>query len=247
VHTRSIALVALLLVPLALAAAFGRLGVWQLERRAERRAVNLRLAERLAETAADVAALGGDTANGRYRRVHATGAFLYDRELTLAARAREGSPGVHLLTPLRITTSNTVVVVDRGWVYSPDAKSVDRARWREVDHARLEGWAETWSQDCPGMGSGTGIPTVCGDTATRTLRRLDRAVAEVLVGLPVAPYLLVQTSDSMLRADSVPARAGTPVLDEGPHLGYALQWFTFAALALVAAAVFAARSRSAAS
>jgi len=83
------------------------------------------------------------------------------------------------------------------------------------------------------------LPATCGDTAARTLRRLDRHAAERLVGAPVAPYLLMQTSDSVLRADSVPARVSTPVLDEGPHFNYAAQWFAFAIVALVVGGVVA--------
>jgi surfeit locus 1 family protein len=237
--------VLLLFVAVALATTFGRLGAWQLERRAERRAHNVRLAARLADSSVDVSELSGDTASGRYRRVHASGTFLYDRELTLAARAREGSPGVHLLTPLRAADADTLIIVDRGWVYSPDAKSVDRSRWREADRASVDGWAETWWQTCPGLGSGSAVPAVCGDAATRTLRRLHRAVAEALVRAPVSPYLVVQTSDSAPRPDSVPARVSEPMLDDGPHLGYAMQWFTFAALALAGGIVLAARSRAA--
>ena len=33
-------------------------------------------------------------------------------------------------------------------------------------------------------------------------------------------------------AGRVPQRVPTPPLDEGPHLSYAIQWFSFAAIAL---------------
>jgi cytochrome oxidase assembly protein ShyY1 len=36
----------------------------------------------------------------------------------------------------------------------------------------------------------------------------------------------------------------SPTLDEGPHLSYALQWFAFAAIALIGGAAVAIRSRT---
>ena len=50
----------------------------------------------------------------------------------MTGRTRSGSPGVHILTPLRIPESDTALLVNRGWVYSPDARTVDLTRWREV-------------------------------------------------------------------------------------------------------------------
>jgi surfeit locus 1 family protein len=38
-----------------------------------------------------------------------------------------------------------------------------------------------------------------------------------------------------------------PALNNGPHLSYAIQWFSFAIIALVGAAVVAVRSRRGAS
>jgi cytochrome oxidase assembly protein ShyY1 len=63
---------------------------------------------------------------------------------------------------------------------------------------------------------------------------------------PVAPFILVQTEAAPATASvtpassnapaATPARLRLPVLDEGPHLGYAFQWFAFAFIALVGAA-----------
>jgi len=56
---------------------------------------------------------------------------------------------------------------------------------------------------------------------------------------PIAPYYLVAL-DSMAESrrmngipSSTPVRLGLPVMDDGPHLNYAIQWFTFAVVALV--------------
>lgn len=233
---------ALILVVSAVAAAVCvRLGVWQVARLQERRAHNSVLVTRLAGPVAAVESLPTDTGAGHYRLASASGSMWYEREVVWAPRAHEGSPGVNFLTPMRRPGSDTVVMIDRGWAYSPDAKSVDFARWREADTLQVSGYVETWTHGC-GAVDGTPLSQACGDSALRVMRRLDRRAAERLVGAPVAPYILMQTSDSALRADSVPVRVGRPALGEGPHRGYAFQWFGFATIALVGGIALARRS-----
>jgi surfeit locus 1 family protein len=208
-----------------------RLGVWQVSRLGERKAHNALLLERMKGTSVGAEFLPGDTAAGHYRLASATGRADYSRDIVWAPRMRRGSPGVNFFTPLRRAGTDTVLLVNRGWAYSPDAKSVEFARWRERDSLSVSGYVETFTQDCGGDASP--LPVTCGDSVARVLRKLDRRAAERLIGAPVAPYILMQTSDSALRADSVPARVETPVLDEGPHRGYALQWFGFAIVAVI--------------
>jgi surfeit locus 1 family protein len=153
-------------VVIALLASLGfvRLGVWQLSRLGERRARN---AEVLANMQAPAAAVRevlrlGDSA--RYRPVVARGRFDYDQELVFVARSRSGSPGVYLLTPLRAPESDSAVLVIRGWVYSPDGRTVDLARWREADEGSVTGYVDEF---------GTGAGPVSLPGQSRALRRLD--------------------------------------------------------------------------
>ncbi|MDA1081149.1 MAG: SURF1 family protein [Gemmatimonadetes bacterium] len=235
--------IATIIVAIGVAAGCARLGLWQLDRLAERRAYNAVLMSRLSEPELSETVLPADTGVGHYRRVQVTGVLQYTREIAWAPRMRKGSPGVNVLTPLAIAGSDTLLMLNRGWVYSPDAKTVDLSRWREGDTVSVAGYVETWPHQCL-SDSADLIPLGCADSATRTLRRLDRRAAERLVGAPIAPYLLMQTSDSALRADSVPARVETPVLDEGPHANYAFQWFAFAAIALIGGGVLARKVQS---
>ncbi|HEV8409195.1 MAG TPA: SURF1 family protein [Gemmatimonadaceae bacterium] len=218
-----------LLIPLACAALFVRLGVWQLSRLKEKRAFNTVLAGRLASPPAEVTTLPVDTGLGHYRRVSATGMMLYDREVVYAGRSHEGSPGVDLLTPMKIAGHDTVVMVNRGWAYSPDAAQIVNARWKERDTTSVAGFAETFA--------GT-ERTVTG----RRVHALDRAAIQTLVGLPIAPYVLVQTSDSSKHADSIPVRLTVPTLDEGPHQSYAMQWFGFALVAVIGGVALSRRN-----
>lgn len=103
---------------------------------------------------------------------------------------------MHLITPLEFEGTDTVVIVARGWVYSPDASTVDLARWREPDSVSMRGYL------LPLLDSGPPAPT----ERSAPLRSLNRAALESAIQRPVAPVLLVMTSDSAARADSVPRR-----------------------------------------
>jgi surfeit locus 1 family protein len=219
-----------LAIPLACAALFVRLGVWQLSRLKEKRAFNTVLAERLAAPPVEVTALPPDTALGHYRRVSASGAMLYDREVVYAGRSHEGSPGVDLLTPMKIAGHDTVVMVNRGWAYSADAAQIVNSRWKERDTASIAGYAETFA------GKERAV-------TERRVHALDRDAIQKLVGVPIASYVLVETSDSAKHADSIPVRLSVPTLDEGPHQSYAIQWFSFALVAVIGGVALSRRTR----
>ena len=208
---------------LAGAATFARLGFWQLSRLAERRAYNAHLEERLAAPPVLVTSLPADSATGHYRRVSARGVFDFSAQVALAARSSQGSPGVHVLTPLRLA-GDTIVMVNRGWVYSPDARTIDLAKWREHegDTITVVGYAETW----PGRETAPLPP------AWHTVRTLDSAAVAQRVGAPILGYYVVQTSGPVASA-ATPVRLGEPSLDEGSHRSYAIQWFSFTLIALI--------------
>lgn len=221
-----------LLIPLACAALFVRLGVWQLARHEERAAVNAGLAARLGSPPVPFDALPSDTGALRWQRVTLSGRFRYDLEQVQAGRGNAGSPGVHLLTPLERAGTDTLVVVTRGWVYSPDASTADLGRWREGDSVSLAGYALPLDADGPSAPAGARTP----------LRVVHRRALEARLGAPVAPVLVVMTSDSAARADSVPRRLTLPAVDAGPHRSYAAQWFAFAVIAVVGGVLLYRRS-----
>lgn len=213
------------------AALFVRLGFWQLARLREKVQRNATIAAQQRAQPVQFASLPPDTAAAHYRRASVTGVFDYERELIVANRTRQGSPGVVLVTPMRVAGTDTVVLVDRGWVYSPDGTSVDRARWRERDSASVTGYVEQFAPDGPV----TRIPA-----NDRIVRRLSRREVSARIPYPFAPYYLVATGDT---ASSHPVRREMPALDAGPHRGYAIQWFAFATIAIVGALAVIRRER----
>jgi surfeit locus 1 family protein len=201
----TLAIIAGLLAALCISA-----GVWQLGRLEQRRARNAVLKARLALPPLEVRpGLGADSA--RWRRVVATGVYDFSAERTWPGRSFEGTPGVGLITPLRLT-DGSAVLVDRGWVYSPDAFHVDHNTYREPATATVTGIALV-----PPRGRG------------------DVDVAGFL------PFVIQVVGRDP--ASGLPRRWPAPVFDNGPHLSYAIQWFSFALIALVGTAVMIRKGR----
>src|SRR5215207_3258750 len=202
---------ALLLAFAVLAAAVCvRLGIWQLDRLAQRRARNATVVARLREPEVTPDAVPRDTAVARYRRVRVKGRADYAHEIVLASRTRDGSPGVNIVTPLRVAGRDTAVLVNRGWVYSPNGTDVDLARWREADSLDVTGFVEIPSR----RGGVSRLPS-----NPRAYRWLDPQHLARDVGYPVTAWYVTETLPAGAVQDSVtPARLAPPPLDEGPHL-----------------------------
>lgn len=207
------------------AALFVRLGFWQLDRLDERRARNATLTARLAQAPVAFPALRDTTG---YRRVMLSGVPDYENEIVYTGRSRNGSPGVYLVTPVRRDGTDTAVAVVRGWVYAPDAATIDASKWQE-ERASFSGYVLSFPA---GAATASASPE-------RRVRTLTYAGLQELLPYPLAAvYLVAQDS---VAAPNAPARLGAPALDDGPHLSYAIQWFCFAAIALVGAAIVAFR------
>ena len=216
------------------AAVFVRLGVWQLSRLGERRARNALVASRLDSVPVSFAALPKDTAQARFRRVSLAGVPDYEHELVWAARTHKGSPGINLLTPLKIPGSDTAILLNRGWVYSGDGATVDLTKWRDRD-STFVGYVEE-------------LPSIAGSSYTNrpsVIARLSHDVVAKALPYPIAPIYVIVLSDSVVAADRV-ARLSAPPLDEGPHFSYAMQWFAFATVAIVGVGIVLKQSRSSA-
>lgn len=214
-------------ISLVLAGVCVRLGFWQLDRLGERRQRNELLRVRLSAPAVPVESLRGHPDSLRYRRASLKARADYGHELLVANRTRNGSPGVWLVTPAAIPGSDTAILVARGWVYAADGTSADRARWREGDSLTVEGWLDALPP-----------PAATGDSLIGrpgTVTRLDRERIAARVGRPVWPLYLLATGEAKAQTVDRAARFTLPELNDGPHRNYAIQWFSFAAIAVIGA------------
>lgn len=211
-------------VALACAVLFVRLGIWQVHRLRQRRARNAVIAARRALPPIVLGATAGRLAPDSVhdRRVVARGTWDYAGERLWTGRTYEGAPGVAVLTPLRLDAGGgqgRAVYVDRGWAPSPDGVHIDRAAVREGDTATVDGLA-------------LAVP--------RGRRDVDIGRVQDSVPYPLLPFIIQETP--ALRPSDRPIarrlfRWPAPALDDGPHLSYAIQWFSFALITLVGTAI----------
>lgn len=223
-----------IVISVLLASLFVRLGFWQLDRLAWRRALNAEVAAHLGQPPVPVESLPRDSAAMRYRRVQLRGVFDYANEVVITQRIRGGSPGVNLLTPLRVAGRDTAYLINRGWVYSPDGKAIDQARWREPDTADVIAFA---------LPASTADTAAAGLTSPKLMRTLDFDAVQKGMPYPLARIHLVQLGDTSPKVN-VPPRLIPPPPSEGAHKSYAFQWFSFATIALIGAGIFAYTDRN---
>jgi surfeit locus 1 family protein len=207
-----------------------RLGFWQLDRREQRRARNAVIAERMKSAPVDASSLTDDT-TARFRRVRVTGRPDFEHEFLLTLRGNRGSPGADIITPFRIPGSDTAILVNRGWIYSPDGMTADLVRWREPDTTFM-GYVASFEAGQPG-----------DSIRNQGIRRLGYEAAARAVPYPIKRFYVVAVNETTLvNGTTGVVRLEPPKLDEGPHMSYAFQWFAFAGIALIGGGIVAART-----
>jgi surfeit locus 1 family protein len=215
--------------PFLIVASFGlvalvclRLGFWQLDRLHQRRAAN-EIA--LSARAAPVVTLGRGDMDERSlegHRVRATGHYDHTHDVVLRGKAYNGVPGVEIVSPLVLEDGQHAVLVHRGFMPTPDAVTVQTDSVREFGRVRVEGVAET-------VDSGNGDRLERAHRATWA--RLDLGALSASMPYHLAAVYIRQLPDTSL--PPFPRRLEPPAIGDGPHLNYAIQWFAFAAMAVV--------------
>ncbi len=203
---------------LAVFLALVALGVWQVQRLAWKTDLIARVEARLAESPVPApgpaawAAL--EARDAEYRRVTVTGRYRADSDTLVKAVTARG-PGFWVMTPLQ-TPQGWTVLVNRGFV--ADAARDDRPLPQgEVAVTGLLRMSQ------PGGAFLRGNDPAAGRWYSR-----DTAAIAMAQGLgAVAPWFL----DADARGDGAQPIGGlTVVRFRNSHLGYALTWFSLAAL-----------------
>ena len=150
-----------------------------------------------------------------------------DHEVLVRNRPFDGVNGNDVVTPL-VLADGTAVLVTRGWV--PFEVPVERP----LPGAEPPTGEVTVTGVLQRTEGGGGLaPEDAPDGDLGTIGHLD--VGAVADGLPypVLPLTVLLEGQSPAQAGEFPAPVEPDEPSEGPHLSYAIQWFTFATLALV--------------
>lgn len=209
-HLHLLLVVLLILVCLGMA----RLQLWRAETRGER-------FER--EQAALVSTPIGLSPQHREREklldraATARGRWLPAKTLFLDNKIHRSRPGYHVLTPLQLSGSESVVLVNRGWIAAPRLRS-----------------------EIPPISSPTGEIEVSGVTRSFEIRTFElqetlpqgavwqhvrEAEYRKLSGLDAVPVILLQTGAD---GDGLIRDWGAPENPAAKHYGYVAMWLVFA-------------------
>lgn len=201
------------------------LGSWQLSRAAEKRALQLAidtrqsLTELDSQVLTDTTSAAGASADILHRMVRLRGVWMSQYTVFLDNRQMHGKPGFFVLTPLRLESSSTAVVVQRGWV---QRNFTDRAAVPAVPTPA--GLVELTGRIAPPPSKLYDFDTAQAGVIRQNLD-LTRFSREI--GVPIAGVSVLQSGplgDGLGR--------DWPQVDTGieKHYGYAFQWFALCGL-----------------
>jgi surfeit locus 1 family protein len=229
--------IGLLAVALCITATFAALGMWQLDRAAQKRAMFAEFEGRGQAPQVDLNQVGADDgaalpgfralATGRY---HGT-AILLDNQV------HRGHAGYLIYTAFELRNRKECVLVNRGWI----SAGADRSRVPElatptVDQ-RLEGRLSQPPQGGLRLDADKLIEVLTdGILRVQTIDFADLSATLDVELLPITVLLDSEAPYGYVRAWTAP---GT---DETRHLGYAFQWFALAVTVVVVTVAVTLRS-----
>ena len=222
-----------------------RLGIWQLDRLAQRRAFNANyLVQSVSSPLMLTAAPQEDLTSMEYRTITVTGEYDPANQVALRNQVHDNQPGYFLLTPLKLA-DGSAILIERGWI--PAGGNATPANWRQYDlpgEVTVTGIIRL-GETQPELGGNPDPPLAAGQTRLDfwNIVNLERIAKQT-------PYRLLP---AFVQPEPEPAPASPPYpfqppldLSEGPHEGYAMQWFTFAALLFFGYPLFFLRKQLAA-
>jgi surfeit locus 1 family protein len=225
------------------AALCARLGIWQLNRLEQRRAFNTRVLAQVDQPALPLEgeALQADLYNMEYRKVEATGTYDFSQEIAIRNQVSGNQWGVHLVTPLVISGTQQAILVDRGWIPAEDYQAGNWSKYAEPGVVTVKGVLRRPMTKAE-LGGRTD-PTPAPGQVLKTWNFVNIGAISQQVSEPLLPAYIQQAPDPTLSA--MPVRSVPEVeITEGPHMSYAIQWFSFALILLVGYPFFIRRQEN---
>jgi len=198
-----------------------RLGVWQLDRAAQKEAMGAAIAARAHAGEVDTAGLARDEATAvlqHWKPVQLQGRWLAERTVFLDNRQMGGRPGFFVVTPLLLAPGDAVLV-QRGWV-PRDAEQ--RTRLPAVPTPG--GTVQVSGRIAPPPSR---LFAFAPDAPGTIRQNLDLDAFSKEIGIPLRPLSVQQGPGPQ---DGLQRDWPQPAVDVSKHYGYAFQWFALATL-----------------
>ena len=218
-----------------------RLGIWQLDRLEGRRAFNTRVQAMRALPALNLDHDGSHSIQDmEWRAVQLRGSYDFENQIAVRNQYYGGQYGYHLLTPLLF--NGAAVLVDRGWIPADGNSSADNwHKYDEVGEVNLSGQIRL-GQGKPAIG---GVADAMPENGVRLELWNNADVARIADQLPypILPVYIQLDADAQDTEPPIPFQPEIE-LTEGPHFGYAMQWFIFASILSIGYPFFVRKQES---
>lgn len=199
------------------------MGDWQRHRAADKEAFAAQFAAAASAPPVELGAADADPTWLRFRSVRARGEYDPRQQLFIDNKVHAGRAGYDVVAPLKLSGSNRFVLVDRGWI----ALGARRG-------------------ELPAAPPPVGILTVIGRvnlpprylelgserSAGPLWQNLDLHRIAAATGLDLLPVIVEQT-EPVTPADGLVRDWPAPDLGAEQNVSYMVQWYSFAALAVV--------------
>lgn len=200
--------------------AFVLLGNWQ-ARRAEGKRALAEAFDQALRSPPIALAPGVQVGSVLHKHVSARGRFVPEHTVFLDNRLRHGRPGYEVVTPLLLAGSDSHVLVDRGWIASPPSRSALPTIRTPTGDVEVGGIA----LDRLPHALETGAPP-----QGNVRQNLDVAAFAAETKLKLEPVVIEQRSETL---DNLSRDWPRPDFGIDKHESYSLQWYSFAALAVI--------------
>lgn len=206
------------------AACFG-LANWQLDRRSQAVAKVERMVDNYEKPPIEYAPLSKASLDEitalEWSPVEIVGSYLASEELLVRNRPIAGQPGFLQLVPFELVTGE-IVIVERGWIPADSDLSPASTMTPSTDQKTVIARVKL-SELTPNRDSPIGFATSIHLSSLKEITAID---------LEQNFYLRLMSESPA--ENQTPQPLGRPLLDEGNHLSYAVQWILFAAMGFLA-------------
>ncbi|MDT8363883.1 MAG: SURF1 family protein [Nitrosomonas sp.] len=206
-------------------ALFIRLGYWQLSRAEEKEIRFSQLETYARQPAIAMPTTLVDLKSLRYRRAEVRGYFVPQLIALLDNKVHNGTVGYHVLMPLRIENSDMHVLVNRGWIPA----GANRMHLPEIstsdEYVRIVGTVV--SPD---------VKTIAlseNQVSGKVWQSFEFSHYQEMTDIELQPLMLLQHEDTNLMADGLIRKWERPDSGSSRNIGYAVQWFSLAAVTLL--------------
>ncbi len=206
----------------ALLALFFSAGFWQLDRADQKRTVLDSAARAASGNRLTSLVSDAESADYRFYNFELRGRYVPERQVLLDNMTADGRNGYQVLTPFQ--SGAQYVMVNRGWLPA----GVDRTQLPDIGVTADERVLRARLNTFPAPGLRLAAPETAATGWPRRMLFPDQAQLQAALQLPLRAYQLqldATQPDGYLR--------NWQTVASGPekHLGYAMQWFSFATLA----------------